>query len=195
MAGASLVAALRPGVAPSLREGARLCAVPAAFDALVREHEAALAAFARRLCGSAADGDDLVQDCLERALRRFDSFAPGTHGRAWLFTILHHAFIDRCRRRAAEKRVDGVDTSEVVAPEPAEPPVWASVTAEQFARAIDQLDQDFRSVYRLHAEGRSYQDISAALGIPVVTVGTRLNRARSKLRRLLESALAAEEQS
>lgn len=189
------MAALRPGVAASSPADVRLRAVPAGFDALVREHEAALAAFARRLCGSRADGDDLVQECLERALRRFDSFTPGTHGRAWLFTILHHAFIDRCRRRAADKRIDGVDAAEVAAPEPASPPAWASVTAEQFARAIDALDEDFRGVYRMHAEGRSYQDISATLGIPVATVGTRLNRARTKLRRLLESALAAEEQS
>ena len=74
------------------------------FEQLVREHENALITFALRLSGSRSDASDLVQDTLERALRSFDSFTPGTNGRAWLFTILRHTFIDRCRRR---RRDDG----------------------------------------------------------------------------------------
>jgi RNA polymerase sigma-70 factor (ECF subfamily) len=194
MVGASAVAALRPVHVSRPREGSSEAShARRAFERMVREHEPALRAFATRLCGSASDGNDLVQDCLERALRRHETFTQGTNGRAWLFTILHNAFIDRCRRRATDKRGPCIDDVDVAAPEPSEPPAWTSVTAEQFAGAIERLDEEFRSVYRLHAQGLAYQEISVRLGIPVSTVGTRLVRARAKLRALLEAALEGEE--
>jgi RNA polymerase sigma-70 factor (ECF subfamily) len=165
----------------------------ATFDALVREHEPALQAFALRLCGSNADARDLVQDTHERALRRFDTFVPGTNARAWLFTILHRAFIDRCRRRTVERRVDNIDDVQLSAPEPIEAPAWASVSPEQLAQAIAALEDEFQSVYRMHAlQSLSYKEISERLGLPLNTVGTRLNRARQKLRVLLEAAIAGE---
>jgi RNA polymerase sigma-70 factor (ECF subfamily) len=172
---------------------ARWSAQRTAFERLVREHESALLAFATRLAGSPADARDLVQDTLERALGRFDAFTPGTNARAWLFTILHRAFIDRCRRRTVEKRADSIDDVQLAAPDPVPPPRWASISAEQLAHAVSQLDEEFRSVYRMHAvESLSYQEIAARLAIPQNTVGTRLARARKKLRAILEAALEGE---
>jgi RNA polymerase sigma-70 factor (ECF subfamily) len=193
VAGASSVASpldplFRPmDAAPSIRA---LRVLPAGFDAIAREHMPAVQAFALRLCGTQADAHDLAQDCLERALRRFHTLAPGSNARAWMLTILHNAFIDRCRRRTAEKRADDIDAHELSAPEPAEPPAWTRVTAEDLHAAVARLDEEFRAVYRLHVEGRSYQEIASQLGIPVNTVGTRLSRARAKLRTLLEASLA-----
>jgi RNA polymerase sigma-70 factor (ECF subfamily) len=186
-----------PPPAPVADARAERCEVRdsrAAFDALVRQHGPALQAFATRLCGSNADARDLVQDTHERALRRFDTFAPGTNARAWLFTIMHRAFIDRCRRRAVERRrIDDIDDLQVPAPEPIEPPAWASVSPDQLARAIAALEDEFRSVYKMHAlQSLSYKEISEQLGVPVSTVGTRLNRARQKLRALLEAAVGGE---
>jgi RNA polymerase sigma-70 factor (ECF subfamily) len=197
VAGASSVALrpealLRP-VAEVSRPSARLRTVPAAFDALVRDHGHVVRALGLRLAGTEVDADDLVQDCLERAMRRFDTLTPGTNARAWLLTILHNAFIDRCRRRTVDKLADDIDGVQLAAPEPSEPPAWTSVTADQLAAAVAKLDDEFRAVYERHVEGRSYQAIASELGIPVNTVGTRLSRARSKLRALLEAALAAQE--
>jgi len=161
------------------------------FEQLVREHENALITFALRLSGSRSDASDLVQDTLERALRSFDSFTPGTNGRAWLFTILRHTFIYRCRRR---RRDDGdcIDDLQVPAPEPEGPSAWDAVSPEQLALAIDSLADDFARVYRMHAiDALSYQEIAARLGIPMNTVGTRLVRARQKLRTMLEASAHA----
>src|SRR5690349_16353158 len=71
----------------------------AAFSAAVAEHHALLSGMARRLCGEGAEAQDLVQDTLERALKSYDRLAPDSNVRAWLITILHNVFIDRCRRR------------------------------------------------------------------------------------------------
>jgi RNA polymerase sigma-70 factor (ECF subfamily) len=178
---------LRPALARDARDERD------SFDAVAREHEAAVRAFALRLCRNSADASDLAQATFERALRRWGTFTPGTNARAWLFSILHNAFIDRCRRRATEPRAASIEDTEIAAPPPSERSVWSSITPEQVASAVATLDEGFRAVYRLHAEEQlSYQEIAAQLGLPVNTVGTRLARARRKLRALLEGVGAAE---
>jgi RNA polymerase sigma-70 factor (ECF subfamily) len=142
------------------------------LDGLFREHGRALGAFAQRLCASEADASDLVQDVLERALRSFESFSPGTNARAWLFAILHHAFIDRCRSKGAERRARSIDDLDLVAPERTPPPAWTNVSREQVDEAIAALDDEFRAVYRMHAvEALSYREIGVRLGIPPATSG------------------------
>ena len=117
---------------------------------------------------------------MERALRRFASFEEGTNARAWLFSILHNAFIDRCRRRATEPQRTCIDEVEVASEEPEQPPAWTAITEEQLKTAIASLEPEFRAVYELFALDRlAYQDIAARLGIPVSTVGTR-RRARGR---------------
>ncbi len=159
------------------------------FAAFARQHEALLRATALRLCGNPADARDLVQDTIERGLRNLERFQPGTDGRAWLLTILHRLFIDRCRSRTRERRADlSVEEVEerIAAPEVEAAPAWASISPEQLEEALARIPEEFSAVYRLHAiEGRSYIEISGKLGIPKATVGTRLIRARRKLREVL----------
>jgi len=160
--------------------------------ALVRDHQPSLQAFALKLCGNPADAHDLVQDTFERALRNHHALEPGTHTRAWLFTILHHLFIDRCRRRKRDPASADVAALDLPAVEPEPPPRWTRLGATEVRAAVAQLDEEFRRVYELHAlEGRSYQEIAAALSIPQNTVGTRLLRARKKLKSILEQSLEA----
>ena len=159
------------------------------FAAFIREHESVLQATALRLCGNPTDARDLVQDTLERGLKSLARYKPGTDGRAWLLTILHHIFIDRCRSRTRERRADvsAEDVEEkVAAPEPEALPAWASISPEQLREALDKIPEEFRLVYQLHSlEGRSYIEIAERLGIPKATVGTRLIRARRRLKELL----------
>lgn len=54
--------------------------------------------FARSLTRDAARADDLVQDTVERALKRIDSFEEGSNLKAWMFTIMRNHFISECRR-------------------------------------------------------------------------------------------------
>jgi RNA polymerase sigma-70 factor, ECF subfamily len=156
-----------------------------AFAGAIREHEAVLRGIARRLCGNAADADDLVQETYEKALRALDRYADQGNLRSWLATILNNLFIDRCRKAKRAPRTEGIDELEVATPEPPAPPAWASVTAEQVHAALTKIGPEFRQVYELHAAGRSYDEIAKELGIPKNTVGTRLIRARKKLKELL----------
>ncbi|MER8645543.1 RNA polymerase sigma factor, partial [Mesorhizobium sp. M1252] len=54
--------------------------------------------YARSLLRDRDSADDLVQDCLERALLRLDNWQTGESPRKWLFTIMHHLFIDQMRK-------------------------------------------------------------------------------------------------
>ncbi len=161
--------------------------VSAGREALHRDHEAALRGFALRLSRCPTDADDLVQETLVRALAGWNGLAPGTNTRSWLLSILYHAFIDRCRRATLEGRqlsAEGL-AQRLPAPEPEPEPAWATVGLAEVEHALETLDAPFRDVYRLHADGRSYEQIAAELAIPRATVGTRLRRARGKLKALL----------
>ncbi len=158
------------------------------FQDLARQLEPFLYATALRLCGgNAADARDLVQDTLERGLQRINQLPPGSNLRGWLGTILHNRFIDLCRSRSREPVEPLDDKASASAPQDtaAEAP-WEKISAEELHQAVDRLDDDLRTVCRLHGlERRSYKEIAQRLSIPVGTVGTRLIRARSKLRSLL----------
>jgi RNA polymerase sigma-70 factor, ECF subfamily len=152
---------------------------------LVTDHASVLRAVAMRLSKNATEAEDLVQDTLERALGAMDTFQPGTNERAWLLSILHNLFIDRCRRLRREGMPVEVEAEALPLPVPDAEPRWAKVSQAQVDAAVGQLDSSFRDTWQRHADGQSYEEISAALAIPKATVGTRLLRARKKLRSLL----------
>lgn len=142
--------------------------------------------FARHLAGNADQADDLVNECLVRALDRLQTWRPGTSMRAWLFVILRNCLYDDYRRT---RRRPLVDTELVEEQMP-------QVSGGQEARvALDEVDEAFsrladehqKVIYRVAIEGRRYEDAANCLGVPVGTVRSRLSRARSALREALDS--------
>ena len=146
-----------------------------------------LLVLARRTCASEADAADVVHDTLESALLAGDRLAAVENLQAWLVTILHRRMIDLFRKRSREQLGEVPEEPALTqdAP-PADAPLWMRIDAQQLRAAVDRLEPEFREVFTLHAfERRSYKDIATALDIPQNTVGTRLLRARRKLRVLL----------
>jgi RNA polymerase sigma-70 factor (ECF subfamily) len=167
---------------PAWERGRAVTVVERAFAQAVREHEALLTGIARRLCGNEADAADLVHDTYERALRAWDRYADRGNLRSWMVAILNNLFIDRCRKTRRTPRTEAIEDLELAAPEPSAPPAWSNVTEPQINRALATLGAEFRRAYELHALGRSYDEIALELNIAKATVGTRLIRARKKLR-------------
>jgi RNA polymerase sigma-70 factor, ECF subfamily len=166
--------------------------VERAFAQAVREHEALLTGIARRLCGNDADAADLVHDTYERALRAWDRYADRGNLRSWMVTILHNLFIDRCRKTRRLPKTEAIEDLELAAPETSAPPAWTNVTDQQVNAALATLGTEFRRVYELHALGRSYDEIALELKIAKPTVGTRLIRARKKLKEALLREIGGE---
>jgi RNA polymerase sigma-70 factor (ECF subfamily) len=163
------------------------------FSLTVLPHEKALLRRARRLVGHEADARDLVQETMERALRTFHAFRPGTAVWAWLRTIMNSVWIDGWRRRQAAAKIYHVPSVDLAAYEP-EAPASDRVDEEILERlpdAIAKLPPIFREVLELRLQAnRSYGEISERLGIPSRTVGTRILRARRQLRAILEEQIA-----
>jgi RNA polymerase sigma-70 factor (ECF subfamily) len=103
-------------------------------------------------------------------------------------TIVTNTFIDLTRKQ--RRRPDHVQLAlEAPTPDPIEPAPWNDFDFDDLRRAIDQLPDDVRETYRLFAiEGCDYTAISEVQQIPAATVGSRLFRARKRLRLLLTAA-------
>lgn len=141
--------------------------------------------YARALLrGNIAAADDLVQDCLERALNRQRLWRRDSNLRAWLFTIMHNLYVNRLRR--AEHEATFAQTPEEIE-ETASLPVGDPTSLAELERAFSQLQPDQREILLLVAlEGLSYRQVAAILAVPEGTVMSRLARARERLRRALE---------
>src|SRR5271169_7095165 len=72
------------------------------LSCLVEREIPRLRRYARALTRAADRADDLVQDTLVRALTKGHLWEPGTDIRAWLFTIMHHQYVNTVRRQARE---------------------------------------------------------------------------------------------
>jgi RNA polymerase sigma-70 factor (ECF subfamily) len=165
---------------------------PDAMRRLLTEQLPILRVVARGLSRDPTEIEDLVQDAFERALRSIDKIDAGANPRGWMVTILHNLHIDRCRRRARMKPHVSYDEIPLAAPEATEAPAWSAITADDVRRAAAKLPDELRTTYTMFAlEGRSYQEVSEALGIPKATVGTRISRARARLKELLTAELPA----
>lgn len=131
--------------------------------------------------------DDLVQDCLTRAIDRIHLWRPGSNMRMWLFAIMHNQHVNAARRRA--NRPDSV------ALEPSHEDLQATVPGQaahleiqDTAAALQQLPDEQRQVVLMVAlEGMSYAETAEILDVPEGTVMSRLNRGRQRLREILDN--------
>jgi RNA polymerase sigma factor (sigma-70 family) len=156
---------------------------PDALTCALLAHVPGLRRYAAALAGNTADADDLVQDCIERALARHDSLRePGSLGR-WLRTILHNLYVTKLRRRGAAS-VPIEDFAEDVA---LSVPPEDQGQVRDLVRALGALSVEHRQILLLISlEGLSYREVAEVLDIPIGTVMSRLARARERLRSLLD---------
>jgi len=148
--------------------------------------------YARALTRNTAKADDLVQSSLVRALEKQHLWQPGSNLRAWLFTILHNQHVNEVRRSHREGSTGPVEDAEPVWR--AEPVADASLQLRDLERAINTLSHEQREVLLLVGlEGMRYEQVATILDIPVGTVRSRLSRARTTLRVLMEGATIAED--
>lgn len=158
--------------------------------ALVEPHIPALRRYAWALMRGDQGADDLVQDCLERAISRWHLRRRDGNLRAWLFAIMHNLFVSarrRDRRRGTETPIDSLAT---------EPGVRADqesmLVVNDILTALRELPDEQQAILLLvGVEAFSYQEAADILGVPIGTVMSRLSRGRERLRRRLDSDAAA----
>ncbi len=162
------------------------------FTRLLEAEIPRLRRYARALTRDAACADDLVQNCLTRALAKQHLWQRGTDLRAWLFTILHNQHCNELRRTMREGFSVELDHA---------PPVsvrsnaLAALELRDLERAINRLPEYQRTVVSLIGlEGMRYDRVAAILNVPVGTVRSRLARGRATLRRLMSAGQVVQAQ-
>ena len=141
--------------------------------------------YARSLVRDVAGADDLVQNCLARALAKLDLWREGTDLRAWLFTILHNQYVNHVRRSV--RTGTSIEFDEAAKPLSRPANQEAGLQLRDLDRALARLPEEQRAVILLVGlEGLPYADVGAALGVPVGTVRSRLSRGRLALRQLMD---------
>ena len=159
------------------------------IDALLEPEIPALRRYAYALLRNDDAADDLVQDCLERALSRWYLRRRDGDLRAWLFTILRNLYISDLRRRRRRGPHVGLDDAAALGLGPAQE---AQVETRDLLVALDQLPEEQKSVLLLvGVEDFSYEETARILGIPLGTVMSRLARGRQRLRSLIENGRAS----
>ncbi len=171
------------------------------FEEVALVHLDALYRSALRLTHNRVEAEDLVQETCLRAFGNFHRFNPGTNCRAWLFTILRNAFLNRLRQGAREVLEGDSAAWELVSDTMTESGSTRGHPEEEFLqtvlhgdvdRALKALPLVFReTVILADLEGLSYKEIAQVLGCPIGTVMSRLSRGRALLRESL-SQLARE---
>jgi len=137
--------------------------------------------YARGLVGDRATADDMVQDCLVRALDHERQFR-GENLAGWVFAILTN--VSRSALRSARRQPSYGDLSEVAGTSDADPATRVAIVT-----ALAGLPQEQRQVLLLTAvEGFSYREAAEILRIPIGTVMSRISRARTALAARLEGA-------
>ena len=148
----------------------------------IEEHLPGLRRYARVLTGNAWEADDLVQDTLERACRKWLLWRVGSDLRVWLFTLMHNLYLNQ-RRTLAPVQWQDIETVE----DRLQAPGDARDTTLDLERCLQQLPAEQRAVLLLVTlEDMDYAEVARVLQVPVGTVMSRLSRARARLKELMD---------
>lgn len=160
------------------------------FGKLVDQYYGALYRFALSLTQSEADACDLVQETFYIWVRKGSQLREESKVKSWLFTTLHREFLQSRRR---ETRFPKVEISQAAPELPTTPGIaWSQLDERHLLHSLEQLDETFRAPLVLfYLEDLSYEEIGAALNLPLGTVKSRLSRGVAQLRRLLANDIEA----
>ncbi|MFK0384505.1 RNA polymerase sigma factor [Agrobacterium sp. NPDC090273] len=154
---------------------------PGSFEAEMLALMPALRRYSRSLSHTDADGEDLLQDCVEKALANRRQWR-GTGLKSWAYTIMTNLYRNRHRferRHPSESLEDheNITGGDVLGD---------TLENDRLHGALALLAPDMRAVLILvTVEGYSYQEAAETMSIPVGTVMSRLSRARETLRQHL----------
>jgi RNA polymerase sigma-70 factor (ECF subfamily) len=147
----------------------------------------ALRRYAAALLRNRQDADDLVHDCLVRALDKLHTRRDDSDVRSWLFAIMHNLFISQSRRATARPGGEPLDVTHEAAMS-MRPNQENSLQWRHLICSLNRLPVERRAVLLLvSVEDRSYAEAASVLRVPIGTVMSRLARGRERLRQLTDN--------
>ena len=145
--------------------------------------------FARGLARDGADGDDLCQATIERALKSSQQWHGGTRLDAWVYTIMRNIWVDQVRARNRRSQTFVTEEAGLDVGDAGDAAIEAHVELGNVGRAMGQLPHDQReAVMLVLVEGFAYKEAAEIIGCPMGTLTSRLVRGREALMRALGEA-------
>jgi RNA polymerase sigma-70 factor (ECF subfamily) len=156
-----------------------------------------------KICGNTDDAAELTQETFVKFIEKVNTFEGKSAFYTWLFRIAINLALNYCKRRGAipmqslqttfrgETGGAAVQLGSFLADARAADPAVLAQDAEIgeiVLGALNKLEDHHRAVVVLRdIEGMSYNEIAETLGIEIGTVKSRLSRARTSLREILEA--------
>ena len=157
------------------------------FEGRIAAEMPALRRYARALLRDRERAEDLVQECLVRALSRRHLFIWGGSLRGWLLRIMHNINVNNRRNEMRHSVIRMTDAAATGMPADQ----ISHVELAETLAAFDKLSSEHREVLSLVVvEGLTYREAARVLGVPAGTIMSRMARAREQLRELVASPSA-----
>jgi len=148
-------------------------------------HLTGLRRYAMALVRNSSDAEDLVQECVCRAIERAQPWRKVNDVRSYLFAILHNLYVDKVVKKGRRQEIvsdEIVERKLVTGPNQTD-----RLALRDLSRALDGLSCEQREVVLLVGlEGLTYEAAANVLDVPVGTVMSRLSRAREALRQAMD---------
>lgn len=152
----------------------------------VEEHSSLVYRFAYRLCGSAADAEDLTQQTFLTAHRKLGQLRDYQKARNWLLTIVRTTYLKSLRGSLTFVAFESCDRFD----DPSHDQWESPVDGEELQAVLNEMPEEFRTpVILFYFEEMSYKEIATHLEIPTGTVMSRLSRGKAYLRQRLVTRL------
>jgi len=167
------------------------------FEKIIHPYILKLYRVAFRLCGSASDAEDLVQDVLVKIYPKRQTLGNLENPGPWLVKVLYRTFIDQRRRMARSplhllQNNHDEENNPVLESIPSENRGPEKISEnnqmrERLMEAINSLNSDQQHLCILHdVEGYTLIELEEILDTPIGTLKSRLHRARATLRKILQ---------
>lgn len=138
--------------------------------------------FALSLSRSPADGDDLCQAAVERALKSKSQWQEGTRLDSWMYRIMRNMWIDEVRARRRRDKTFAPEEEGVAVGDDGDRRIEQAVEMSDVGRAMEKLPPEQREAIALVlVEGFAYKEAAEILDIPIGTLTSRLVRGREAL--------------
>lgn len=143
-------------------------------------------AYATGILGDRHEAEDAAQETFLRAFRRLGAFRGDASLQTWLLRICRNHCLDRLRARPSVQLVELHEDLAAGASDTTTAGAARRIDRERFVTALAGLPDGLQQAVVLRElRGLSYDEVAAALGVPVGTVRSRLSAARTRLQREL----------
>lgn len=160
------------------------------FGYSINKMSASLKPFALRLTKDVEEANDLLQETVLKAFTNRDKFTDGTNLKAWLYTIMKNTFITNYQRMVRRNTfIDTTDNLHYInsTDNIAENLAYSSFVLKDVNKAIQKLDDTYKTPFLMHFRGFKYHEIADKLNIPIGTVKNRIHIARKELKGKLKN--------